>query len=126
MNTDPSSASTEFYIVLGHAPRYLDRNLSVFGRVLEGMAHLQALPRGGGANGIVQNPDARSRILSLRVGDDLPEAERPALEVLRTDGEAFQGVIQRRTRRTEEFFVFSPDYVDVCGVPIPVRRADRG
>ncbi|MDC2890312.1 peptidylprolyl isomerase [Psychrosphaera algicola] len=40
------SASSEFYIVIGHAPRHLDRNMSVFGRVVFGMDVVQRLPRG--------------------------------------------------------------------------------
>ena len=44
-DTDPDSGSTEFYIVLD-AQRYLDRNLTVFGRVIDGMEHVQAMKRG--------------------------------------------------------------------------------
>ncbi|MCP4048734.1 MAG: peptidylprolyl isomerase, partial [Gammaproteobacteria bacterium] len=33
-NDDPDSSATDFYIVIGQAPRYLDRNLTVFGRVV--------------------------------------------------------------------------------------------
>ena len=44
-DTDPDSGSTEFYIVLD-AQRYLDRNLTVFGRVIDGMQYVQKLKRG--------------------------------------------------------------------------------
>jgi len=45
-NSEKDTASTEFYIVIGQAPRHLDRNMSVVGRVLHGMDVLQKLPRG--------------------------------------------------------------------------------
>ncbi|CAI3947726.1 peptidylprolyl isomerase [Alteromonas macleodii] len=45
-NSEKDTASTEFYIVIGQAPRHLDRNMSVVGRVLQGMDVLQKLPRG--------------------------------------------------------------------------------
>ena len=45
-NSEKDTASTEFYIVIGQAPRHLDRNMSVVGRVVKGMDALQKLPRG--------------------------------------------------------------------------------
>lgn len=45
-NSEKDTASTEFYIVIGQAPRHLDRNMSVVGRVVRGMELLQKLPRG--------------------------------------------------------------------------------
>ena len=39
------SGGTELYVVIGHAQRYLDKNVTVFGRVIYGMEHLQALKR---------------------------------------------------------------------------------
>ncbi|AXT37322.1 peptidylprolyl isomerase [Alteromonas sp. BL110] len=50
-NSEIDTASTEFYIVIGQAPRHLDRNMSVVGRVVKGMELLQKLPRGNMATG---------------------------------------------------------------------------
>lgn len=50
-NSEKDTASTEFYIVIGQAPRHLDRNMSVVGRVVKGMELLQKLPRGNMATG---------------------------------------------------------------------------
>lgn len=65
-DTDPDSGSTEFYIVLD-AQRYLDRNLTVFGRVIDGMQYVQKLKRGDRAieSGVIQAPDVGDEILSL-------------------------------------------------------------
>ena len=48
-NAPDSGGGTEVYVVIGQAPRHLDRNVTLFGRVVQGMALLSALPRGPGA-----------------------------------------------------------------------------
>jgi peptidylprolyl isomerase len=50
MNPDTGTGA-ELYAVIGHAPRQLDRNVALVGRVLDGMEHLAALPRGTGEMG---------------------------------------------------------------------------
>src|SRR5690606_39743658 len=45
-NNEPDTGSTDFYIVIGQAPRYLDRNLTIFGRVIDGMEVVQRIHRG--------------------------------------------------------------------------------
>ena len=117
---DPASGGTEFYTVLGHAPRYLDRNVTVFGMVRYGMQHYQALNRGRDASGQLE-PARRNPISRLRVGADMPKDERLTLQVMRTDSVSFNELIRSRARRPEPWFVFKPGYVDVCGVPVPVR-----
>ncbi|MBW2713690.1 MAG: peptidylprolyl isomerase, partial [Deltaproteobacteria bacterium] len=54
-NDGPNSGSTDFYIVIGQAPRYLDRNLTIFGRVVWGMDVVQRIKRGPTLkNGIIE------------------------------------------------------------------------
>ena len=60
-------------------------------------------------------------IPSVRVASDLPEAERPSLEVLRTDTPLFRHWIEARRHRREEWFHFSANRLDVANLPIPVR-----
>jgi len=87
----PDTASTEFYIVIGEAPRRLDRNLSAFGRVIDGMRYLQKLERGDPAvdNGVIADKAKQDPITSMKLASDIPGAERPHYEVMRTD---FKGV----------------------------------
>jgi peptidylprolyl isomerase len=54
----PESNGTEMYAVIGHAPRQLDRNVALFGRVLMGMELLSSLPRGSGEIGVLRRPRA--------------------------------------------------------------------
>jgi peptidylprolyl isomerase len=122
-DVDPDSGGTEFYVVLGHAPRYLDRNLSVFGRVLAGQDLLQKLNRGAPGLGMIEDPADRGRIVGVRVAADLPTEERTELEVMRTETPSFRALIAARRNRPEAFFVHRPDFIDVCAVPIPVREA---
>lgn len=117
-NNDINSASTEFYITL-QPQRYLDRNLTVFGQVVSGMEHIQALRRVAPA----QTPegDLGETILSMRIAADLPEGERPALEILRSDTQTFADYVESRRNRPEDFFYYRPDHVDICALTVPVR-----
>jgi peptidylprolyl isomerase len=47
----PESDGTEMYAVIGNAPRQLDRNVTLVGRVLKGIELLSSLPRGSGDMG---------------------------------------------------------------------------
>ncbi len=109
-------------MVIGHAPRHLDRNCTLFGRVVQGMEHLSSLPRAGGAMGFIEKPEEYIPIRSLRVAADVPPAERSDLELLRTDTETFRRLIQARRDRSEEWFLAKPGRVEVCNVPLPARK----
>lgn len=89
-DTVDSSNGTELYVVIGHAPRGLDLNITVVGRVLKGMELLSALPRGTGAMGFYDKPEQRTGIQRVRLLADVPAAERPALQVLKTDSATWQ------------------------------------
>ena len=120
----PDTASTEFYIVIGEAPRRLDRNLTAFGRVIWGMQYLQKLKRGDPDidNGVIKT--GADPILRMRLAADLPAAQRPRFQVLRSDSEAFAKLKQARMNPGTSFLVRPPPPVlDICNVPVPVRRA---
>ena len=116
-----SGGGTELYVVIGQAPRHLDRNVTLVGRVLQGMELLSALPRGTGALGFYEKPNERLPIQKIRVAADVPQAERTPLEVLRTDTPLFQDLVESRRNRPEEWFHFQTGHIEVCNVPIPVR-----
>lgn len=117
----PDSGGTELYVVIGHAPRQLDRNVTLLGRVVQGMELLSALPRGMGPMGFYEKPEQRVPIKTIRVAADVPESERSALEVLRTDTKAFQELVEARRNRREEWFQVPAGRIEVGNVPIPVR-----
>lgn len=117
-----SGSGAELYVVIGHAPRHLDRNVALVGRVVKGIELLAALPRGSEQMGFYAKTEAPMPIKSIRVAADVPQAERARLEVLRTDTATFAALIESRRNRPEEFFKVPAGHVDLCNVPIAVRE----
>lgn len=123
-NAPDSGGGTELYVVIGHSPRHLDRNVTLLGRVVQGMELLSALPRGTGALGFYEKPEQRVPIKSVRVAADVPESERTPLEILRTDMPAFRALIEARRNRREEWFQRPAGKVEIGNVPVPVRTSN--
>lgn len=118
-----SGSGAELYAVIGHAPRHLDRNVALVGRVLKGMELLSGLPRGSGDLGFYTSTEPALPIQSIRVAADVPAAQRTNLEVMRTDTEAFAALIESRRNRPEDFFKVQAGRIELCNVPLPVRQA---
>jgi peptidylprolyl isomerase len=124
-DNQPDTASTEFYIVIGEAPRRLDRNLTAFGRVISGLQYLQKLKRGNQDvdNGVIPPGPGRDPIIRMRIAADLPADKRPHFDVLRTDSDFFAKDKQTRMHPGTSFLVREPPPVlDICGVPVAVRQ----
>jgi peptidylprolyl isomerase len=124
-NAADSGGGTELYVVIGQAPRHLDRNATLFGRVVKGIELLTVLPRGSGAMGFYDRSEQRVPIQSIRVAADVAPADRSALEVLRTDTPTFQALIESRRNRPEEWFKQPAGRIELSNVPIPVRTVAR-
>jgi cyclophilin family peptidyl-prolyl cis-trans isomerase len=122
-NLSPDTGSgAELYAVIGHAPRHLDRNIALVGRVVEGIEHLSSLPRGTGALGVYETAEERTPIVSVRLASELAPAERPRFEYLSTEGATFARYAEARANRRDAFFITPAGGADVCNVPVPVRR----
>jgi peptidylprolyl isomerase len=121
-NTPDSGPGTELYAVIGQAPRQLDRNIALVGRVVQGMQYLSDLPRGNGPMGFYKNPAHQTRILRVRLASELPASERTQLEVLRTDTPTFTVLVESRRNRNDAWYLHKVGRIDVCNVPLPVRR----
>jgi peptidylprolyl isomerase len=120
-------AATEFYIVIGEAPRRLDRNLTAFGRVIDGMQYVQKLDRGNPDvdAGVIGDVARRDLILKVTLAADLAPAQRPRYEVMRTDSAAFAKWKKDRIDPAPGFYVRTPPKIlDVCLAPVPSRRLD--
>lgn len=117
-----TGTGAELYAVIGHAPRQLDRNIAVVGRVIEGIEHLSTLPRGKGEAGVYDDPALRVPILSVRLGDELPEADRPRFEYLASDSASFARYVEVRANRNDAFYKVPAGGIDVCNVQVPIRR----
>jgi peptidylprolyl isomerase len=117
-----TGTGAELYTVIGHAPRHLDRNIALAGRIVEGIENLSSLPRGTGPLGFYETEEERTPIASVRLASELPEAERPRFEVMRTDTETFRRYVNARANRSG-WFIRPAGAVDVCNVNLPIRRA---
>jgi cyclophilin family peptidyl-prolyl cis-trans isomerase len=119
-SNDPHSGGTEFYIVIGQAPRYLDKNLTVFGQVRQGIEHINTLKRRPVTDEQTKQFDNVIKTISL--ASQLPLAERTPLFKMDTNSTSFKALIASRKNRPNEFFIERPDYVDVCSVSVPVKE----
>ncbi len=130
-DNDPATAiGTELYVVIGQAPRQLDRNTAIVGRVIWGIERLSGLMRGTGEHGFYEQPEEREPIRSVRIAAEMPPSERLPLEVLRTESKVFQKLIEIRRNRRDAWYKTPAGRIDICNVPIPVRertdeRSDR-
>ena len=120
-NSPDSGGGTELYVVIGHAPRHLDRNVTLLGRVVQGMELLSALPRGTGQMGFYERAEQRVPIRTIRVAADVPEAERSSIEIMRTDTATFRALIESRRNRREDWFQVPAGHLEIGNMPVPVR-----
>jgi peptidylprolyl isomerase len=120
-NEPDSGNGTELYVVTGHAPRQLDRNIALVGRVVQGMELLSTLPRGAGPLGFYEKPEQHVPLTNIRLAADLPAAERVPLEVLRTDTAIFRALVEARRNRRDDWYLVPAGYVDICNIPIVAR-----
>ena len=122
-DNEKDTGSTEFYIVIGQAPRHLDRNMSVVGRVVSGMRALQKLPRGDNdKSGFIESPPAESKIVSTYIGaaKDVKTSDTqnaaPFYLQLPTHSE-YKKRIELGKNLESPFFhdkVYAPRPIDVC------------
>lgn len=125
-NYSPDTGSgAELYTVIGHAPRHLDRNIALVGRVVEGIEHLSSLPRGTGPLGFYEKPEQRVPIVAIRLASELPAAEQPKFEYLSIESGSFAKYADGRANRRDPFFIVPAGGADICNVPVPVRRVKR-
>jgi cyclophilin family peptidyl-prolyl cis-trans isomerase len=120
-NLSPDTGTgAELYTVIGHAPRHLDRNIALVGRVIEGIEHMSSLPRGTGALGFYEKEEERVPILSVRLGNEAKDV--PAFEYLATDSGSFAAYADARANRRDPFFNVPAGGADICNIPVPIRR----
>ncbi|HSG33376.1 MAG TPA: peptidylprolyl isomerase, partial [Sphingomonadaceae bacterium] len=126
-----TGSGSDLYAVIGHAPRQLDRNIALVGRVIEGIEHLSSLPRGKGQLGFYDEGEEAKRVpvLSVRLMSELAsisEAEDqqglPRYEYLSTESDSFAAYVHARANRNDDFYKVPSGGVDICNAPVPVRR----
>jgi peptidylprolyl isomerase len=123
-DTDPNTGGTEFYIPIGHAPRRLDRNLTAFGRVLEGMQYIQKLNRGDPKvdSGVIKDEAKRDPILRVQLAADMPRAQRPRIQVMDTTSKEFEAFKAQRRNPAPDFYKRVAKNLDICAFNAPVQH----
>lgn len=116
-----TGTGAELYVVIGHAPRHLDRNIALVARVIEGIEHLSSLPRGTAGLGFYDKPEQRTAIRTIRIGSEV--SDLPAYEYLSSESASFTRYAAARANRRDAFFIRPAGGADVCNIPVPVRRA---
>ncbi|CAN5280972.1 peptidylprolyl isomerase [soil metagenome] len=105
----PDSANSQFFLMRQPYPS-LDKRYTVWGSVVAGLDVVRALKVGEGDNGMVgADPDKMTRV---RIASDLPEAERPVVQVLDTTSPRFAALVAS-TRATK-----GADF-SVCDIVLP-------
>ena len=120
-----TGSGAELYVVIGHAPRHLDRNIALVGRVIDGIEFLSSLPRGHGGLGFydLEQGDEHVTITSIRPGTEVKAL--PAYEYLSTESRSFAKYADARANRRDPFFIRPAGGADICNIPVPVRRVKR-
>jgi peptidylprolyl isomerase len=111
----------ELYAAIGHAPRQLDRNIAIVGRVVSGIEQLSALPRGSEAMGFYKEGFVAKAITGITLASAMPAAQRPSFQYLDTASASFARYLQVRKNRNDDFYRVAAGGADLCNVPVPVR-----
>ena len=117
-NPPDTGDGSELYAVIGHGPRHLDRNITLVGRVIDGIADFSSLPRGTGPLGFYKTPGEQTVITRVHFAG----AGDRRFEVLDTNSPAFAAYLKARANRTG-FFIRPAGATDLCNVQVPVRVA---
>ncbi|WP_137869474.1 peptidylprolyl isomerase [Sphingopyxis sp. 2PD] len=120
-----TGSGAELYTVIGHAPRHLDQNIALVGRVVSGIEHFSSLPRGTGALGFYETEAERVPIASIRIASELPVADQPRFEYLSTESDSFARYADARANRRDPFFIKPAGGADICNIPVPVRPVTK-
>lgn len=118
-----SGGPAELYAVNGHSPRALDRNVTLLGRVVDGMDQFATLPRGSEAMGFYGSDQTKPKIIKAELGSRLPVSEQVSLEALRTDHAIYAELLESRRNRRDSWTKFQAGKLELCNAPLPVRTS---
>lgn len=107
--SNPNSANSQFFLMIGDARDSLDTRYTVWGLIVDGQENARRIARG-------EPPERPTPIIRMRMANEMPEEERPAIEVLRTESEAFQAYVKRAGLVNEDGLVR-----DLCNIKAPRR-----
>jgi len=107
---DPNTANSQFFL-MRDTSESLDRQYSVWGNTVMGFEFVEKPKVGSVGEDAGFVPD---RMNTVRVAADLPEADRPKVQVMKTDGPAFKAFLETQRKGTGKF-------PDICDIKVPTR-----
>lgn len=107
--SDPNSANSQFFLMIGDSRLNLDRRYSAWGWIVDGFEATRRIARG-------EPPTRPTPIMRVRVAADIPESDRRDVQVMRTDSETFMRYLKRRGDVDETGYV-----KDICDIKVPTR-----
>ncbi len=107
--SDPNSANSQFFLMIGDSRLNLDRRYTVWGSIVDGFESSRRITRG-------EPPSRPTPIIRVRVGADVPVSERKDIVVMRTDSETFLRYLKAAGELSDIGYV-----KDICDVKVPVR-----
>lgn len=107
--TDPNSANSQFFLVIGDARQSLDQRYTVWGWIVDGLENARRIERG-------EPPKRPTPIVRMRIAADVPPDELPKIEVMRSDSAVFQTYLKETKLVDDTGFV-----KDLCDVTPPRR-----
>ncbi len=108
-STDPNSANSQFFLMIGDSRLNLDRRYSGWGWIVDGFEASRRIVRG-------EPPNRPTPIIRMRIAADLPPADRKNISVMRTDSETFLRYLKAAGEITDTGYV-----KDICDIKVPVR-----
>ncbi|MCB2114529.1 MAG: peptidylprolyl isomerase [Parvularculaceae bacterium] len=104
---DPNSANSQFFLVIGDARQSLDGRYTVWGWIVDGSLGARRIERG-------EPPKRPTPIVRMRIAADMPAAERPNIQVMKSDSPAFLKYIKDMGYVDDTGFV-----KDLCDIKAP-------
>ncbi|EGM78148.1 peptidyl-prolyl cis-trans isomerase (rotamase) - cyclophilin family [Rheinheimera sp. A13L] len=120
---EPDTAVADIAIMMGQAPRHLDKNMSAFGKVIWGHYAVNRVRRGEATEGgVIGSAAARTVIKQARLGSELAADRQLPLEMLSTNSSEFSQSLAEHRSRTHVFYQHKGNgNMDVCYPQVSVR-----
>lgn len=120
-----TGSGSELYTIIGHAPRQLDRNIAIVGRVIEGIENLSSLPRGTERLGFYAKGQTAKPIQAIQLASAMPAETRPSFQYLDNTTVGFAQYALIRMNRDDDFYRVAAGGADICNIPVPIRPTPK-
>ena len=107
--TDPNSANSQFFLMMGDSRLNLDRKYTAWGWIVDGYEATRRIARG-------EPPQRPTPIMRMRIMADVPEAERKDILVMRTDTDVFKRYLEAQLDLGANGYIRN-----VCDIKVPVK-----